>query len=86
MNGIERRFERVKQTATLAHYTTPISDVPDEPASERIVYVTRPEPIVPIARRLHEVLSDPAVPEIDRMRLEQLVSLALAMARGERGA
>lgn len=52
----------------------------------QIVYVTRPEPIVPEARAVHDYLADPAVSETDRMRMKQMVMMLLAMARGERGA
>lgn len=70
MSAIQDRYQAVRK----AH------------AEGRIVYVARPEPIDPIARRLHEILTDAAVPEIDRARLRQLVLLALAMTHGERGA
>lgn len=70
MSAIQDRHQAVRQ----AH------------AEGRIVYVTRPEPIVPEARAVHDYLSDSAIPELERMRIRQMVMMLLGMARGERGA
>lgn len=43
-----------------------------------------PEPIDTTARRLHEVLTDPDIPEVERSRLRQIVQLVLGGVGSER--
>lgn len=70
MSAITDRYQAVRQ----AH---------DE---GRIVSVPRPEPIDTTARALHDYLSDAAIPERDRVRVRQLVLLALALSGEGRAA
>ena len=72
MSAIERRFQTMRgRMDDDAVARSKALTLPDRMPRVSRSNVLHPESIKPIARRLHEVLSDPTVPEIDRVRLEQ---------------